>query len=246
MPVPHDVRDGEPARNAWAFLLSPLVIGGAWAGFVLAAVVMHAPWNGHSFDRESDFEELVAFAAAFASAGSIATIAAATASETWKRGLAAAFVIASLLPLPALEVLRRVEFGKRMIWGMGLRDTAMLGGGLGVVPGIVMAGLVAAFIGLTRKRISWKIGLAAAVLTVAALSWIVPALVFVGYRDFVTPIARSRDWSEASAVGGLIGGLLGAIGGAVLGAMTARWVTASAPGLPHSPSTTEQTTSISR
>jgi hypothetical protein len=212
-------------------VLRPLIAVGlgaaSWAaitGFAVACFARQVTAHGPLlFQRE-----VLGFASAFAAAGTISGSVALAAYGRWRRALGlwgtlVALFAASValtrwgiarLTRPSVPWFESVWSGATVSIGFGIA--------LGVLGGLIVSALVGLFAALTRRRMTWRVGLAVAALVAVLGFWAAPQSVprLVGWAIAYAHWHHGTGYDEAIRGAG-VGAGVGALAGAVVSVLSA-------------------------
>lgn len=215
--------DRGTSRKRW---LRTLVVGAvaalAWVGVVMMAILFYEPVVESGRNRRE--WEMLGFAAAFFVGGTMSALAALALYGRGRWALVMVVGVLLLLPLPvglqwrllAISLPVNPSFWPDML------ECLRAGAVLGALPGLLVAVIVAALVRCTRRRLSWRVGLAFAIGLFAVIQWILPPVV-----TLVADVAADLRWRwfytyPADAIfGASVGGSIGALAGAIVGTLVA-------------------------
>jgi hypothetical protein len=237
-PVPTSERTGRLGRIVAGTRPALVMMMGvlAWAAAVGVAVVAYPAHVASLWGYWILQDEVFGFAVAFAVAGTIAGIAASATSghRRWTITFAA---LSLLLIVASVAILYSwiFRFPVRNVGGawriqLWRRATAIMGEGivLGMIPGLLMSGLVLAAAALERRLARWQFGLLVAVVGAVLGIGVLPvAMSHVSDLIVLQYDPKYRYLHQNSIAGAAAGAGTGSLAGAVVAGMIARWFAAA-------------------
>jgi hypothetical protein len=223
----------------------------AWTGLTgLAVICLSGPMLSQDYHLPT--RGLLGYASAFAVASAISGSVATAIYGDRRRSLGLGILLLALFALSVLSV-RQILWTKtapNVSWFQREWNAAAVclayGAGLGASCGLIASAIVGVFALLTRRRTTWRVGLAAAIGLIVAGFWALPAAI-----PWMTDLSISHSRAhgnygmshdEAIRNAG-VGAMVGALSGAVVLAFVARVSGSSNGGLTSAAVTGWRTTS---
>jgi len=204
-------------------LLGSFVASASWVALIASAIVFYQRLEGAGRYRWYDAER-IAFATAFAAAGSVTAIAALAMFGSSRRALGSMVFLVALLPLPAYQIGRTIDPRTLRFLTMArlleiVQPSLFFGLATG---GIAAAGVVALGVA-TKRALSWRVALIAGASLCVLVAWVLPPLLLRYWHTVQDAIVGVMPIRANVLTDMMAGAVVGAIWGAVTGAVTSRW-----------------------
>jgi hypothetical protein len=213
-------------RDCFLVALAAMTWVGVTAMAVACFIRVLPPRGPLLFERE-----LIGFAAAFAAAGAISGSISVAIYGRWRRAAALCVTFMAILAISVVSIRWGVgrltmpsvpgfnsAWGERFNREWGETQICLgFGAALGGLTGLITAGIVGIFAILTRRKTTWRIGLAVVVLLAGLGFWLLPELVTRLLVGMIEYAHWHHGWGYDDAIrGACLGAGLGGLAGPVL------------------------------